>query len=232
VDILMQFSVRDVGAFTLAIFAIVAFDTLPAAAQPSFDCNKATLPAERLVCASQTLSGLDEMLARSYTVAVGELGIAGTCLRTDQSRWLRVVRNACRDESCLTNAYRLRLAELNPFQPGATFVKDVPTGPELVAAVPPAEVGVADMPNNPDPKPMAAEGSLSEEGGGYVLTVANGATFVAQNFYFNEVTIKRFNDVLVAANARTRFRLSGFRAAINGNVFEPRRCIMVHRLPG
>jgi hypothetical protein len=79
---------------------------------------------------------------------------------------------------------------------------------------------------------MMGEGALSEEGGGYVLTAANGATYVAQNFYFNEVTIRRFNDVLVAAGPGTRFRLTGFRAAVNGNVFEPRRCVMVHRLPG
>jgi uncharacterized protein len=219
------------GVFVLVTFAAVLFGTPPAAAQPSFECSKATLAAERLVCASQTLSGLDEMLARSYTVAVGELGIAGTCLRTDQSRWLRTVRNACRDEACLTTAYRFRLAELNPFQPGITFVKDVPAGPELVAAVPPSDVSAADMPNNPDPKTMTADGKLSEEGGGYVLTTARGASYIVQNFYFNEVTIKRFNDVLVAADAHTRFRLTGFRAAISGNVFEARRCILVHRLP-
>ncbi len=179
----MLFSARHFSVFCLIIFCCGQLRCAASHAQPSFDCNKATLPAERLVCASQTLSGLDEMLARSYTVAVGELGIAGTCLRTDQSRWLRAVRNACRDESCLNNAYRFRLAELNPFQPGATR-EDVPTGPELVAAVPPAEVGVADIPNNPDPKPMAAEGSLSEEGGGYVLTAANGATFARAEFLF------------------------------------------------
>ncbi len=79
---------------------------------------------------------------------------------------------------------------------------------------------------------MTADGKLSEEGGGYVLTAANRTTYVAQNFYFNEVTIKRFNEVLVAANAKTRFRLTGFRAALSGNVFEARRCLMVHRLPG
>jgi uncharacterized protein len=57
--------------------------------------GKATLPVERFICASPELSGLDEMLARSYTVAVGKLGGAGGCLRIDQSRWLRAVRNAC-----------------------------------------------------------------------------------------------------------------------------------------
>ena len=99
------------------------------------------------------------------------------------------MRNACDDDACLRRAYRLRLGELNPFQPGATFVNDVPSGPALVAAVPPG-VGVrtVDAPDNPDPKPMSAEGRLEEEGGGYVLTTASGAQFVVQNFYFSEAS--------------------------------------------
>jgi hypothetical protein len=173
------------------------------------------------------------MLARAYTFAVGELGIAGGCLRIDQSRWLREVRNACRDETCVRRAYRARLGELNPFQPGVTFYKDAPKRPELVAAVPPGEnIHPVDAPENPDPKPMRAEGTLSEEGGGYILTAKGGAQYVVQNFYFKEATIKRFNDVLVAAGERGRLRLSGYRAATPGqNLFEPRRCILLHRLP-
>jgi hypothetical protein len=75
----------------------------------------------------------------------------------------------------------------------------------LVAAVP-AGVGIrpADAPDNPDPKPMSAEGRLEEEGGGYVLTTASGAQFVVQNFYFSEVTIKQLNETLVAAGERKR----------------------------
>ncbi len=218
----------------IAVLSGALFSAPDAGAQPSFDCRKATLPVETLVCGSEALSGFDEMLARSYTVAVGELGMAGHCLRTDQTRWLREVRNTCRDEACLTRAYRLRLTELNAFQPGVTFYKDAPKGPELVVAVPPGEnIRPVDAPENPKPAPMTAEGGLSEEGGGYVLTAANGAHYVLQSFYLNEVTIKRFNDVLVNAKDRTRFRLSGYRSLIPGqNVFEPRRCVLVHQLPG
>jgi uncharacterized protein len=220
--------------FCSAALAALLLGSWPSVAQPSFDCGKATLPVERFICASPELSGLDEMLARSYTVAVGKLGEAGACLRVDQSRWLRAVRNACPDDACLRRAYRLRLGELNPFQPGATFVSDVPSGPALIAAVP-AGVGIrpADAPDNPDPKPMSAEGRLEEEGGGYILTTAaSGAQFVVRNFYFSEATIKQLNEILVAAGERKRFRISGYRAAMPGqNVFEPRRCILIHRLP-
>jgi uncharacterized protein len=216
----------------LSAVAILVLGSLPSQAQPSFDCRQARVPVERLICASPELSGLDEMLARSYTVAVGALGMAGGCLRSDQSRWLRAVRNACQDDACLRRAYQLRLGELNPFQPGATFVKDASAGPALVAVVPPGtEIRPADSPDNPDPKPMTAEGRLAEEGGGYVLTARNGAQFIVQNFYFSEVTLKRFTDILVAADDRTRFRISGYRAAVSGqSIFEPRRCILIHRL--
>ncbi len=219
--------------FWSATLATLLLGSWPSFAQPSFDCAKATLPAERLICASPDLSGLDEMLGRSFTVAVDKLAAAGACLRTDQSRWLRTVRNACGDDACLQRAYRLRLGELNPFQPGASFVKDVPSGPALVAAVPPGtNIRTVDAPDNPDPKPMTAEGRLEEEGGGYVLTTTSRAQFVVQNFYFSEAAIKQVSDILVAPGERKRFRISGYRAAMPGqNVFEPRRCILIHRLP-
>jgi uncharacterized protein len=217
-----------------AALATLLLGSWPSFAQPSFDCAKATQPVERLICASPEISGLDEMLARSYAVAVDKLAEAGGCLRTDQTRWLRSVRNACGDDACLQRAYHLRLSELNPLQPGASFVKDVPPAPALVAAVPPgANIRPVDAPENPDPKPMTAEGRLEEEGGGYVLTTASRAQFVVQNFYFNEAAIKQVSDILTAPGDRKRFRISGYRAAMPGqNVFEPRRCILIHRLPG
>jgi uncharacterized protein len=217
-----------------AALATLLLGSGPSFAQPSFDCAKASLPVERLICASPELSGLDEMLGRSYAVAVDKLAEAGACLRIDQTRWLRTVRNACADDACLQRAYRLRLGELNPFQPGASFVKDVPSGPALVAVVPPgANIRPVDAPENPDPKPMTAEGRLEQEGGGYVLTTASRAQFVVQNYYFPEAAIRQLSDILAAPGDRKRFRVSGYRAAMPGqNVFEPRRCILIHRLPG
>jgi hypothetical protein len=173
------------------------------------------------------------MLGRSYAVALERLAAAAPCLRSDQARWLRTVRNPCADDACLQRAYRLRLGELNPWQAGASFVKDVPPGPSLVAVVPPgANIRPVDAPENPDPKPMTAEGRLSEEGGGYVLGAAGGAQFVMQNYYFDETSIRQLTDALTAPGDRKRFRVSGHRAAMPGqNVFEPRRCILIHRLP-
>jgi uncharacterized protein len=220
--------------FCPAALATLLFASSPSFAQPSFDCAKATLPVERLICASPELSGLDEMLGRSFRVAVDKLADAGACLRADQTRWLRTVRNACADDACLKGAYRLRLGELNPPQPGASFVKDVPAGPALVAAVPPGiNIRPVDAPENPDPKPMTAEGRIEQEGGGYVLTTVSRAQFVVQNYYFSQAAIDQVSDILAAPGDRKRFRISGYRAAMPGkNVFEPRRCILIHRLPG
>jgi uncharacterized protein len=220
--------------FWSSALATLLFGSWPSFGQPSFDCAKATLPAERLICANPELSGLDEILGRSYAVAVDKLGAASACLRIDQTRWLRSVRNACPDDTCLRQASRLRLGELNPFQPGATFVKDVPPGAALVAVVPPgANIRTVDAPENPDPKLMAAEGRLEQEGGGYVLTTASRVQFVVQNYYFDEAVIRQLSDILAAPGERKRFRISGYRAAMPGqNVFEPRRCILIHRLPG
>ena len=72
-----------------AQFCSVALATLllgswPSFAHPSFHCGKATLPAERFVCASPDLSGLDEMLGRSFTVAVDALGSGGRVPPADQ----------------------------------------------------------------------------------------------------------------------------------------------------
>jgi uncharacterized protein len=223
-----SFPVSRLPAAALAVLVLAG--TGPTLAQPSFDCAKASLPVERLICASPEVSGLDQMLGRSYAVAVDKLAAAAPCLRVDQTRWLRTVRNACADEACLQRVYRLRLGELNPWQPGASFVKDVPPGPALVAVVPPgANIRPIDAPENADPKPMSADGRLSEEGGGYVLAAAGGAQFVMQNYYFDEASIRQLTDALTAPGGGTRFRVSGHRAAMPGqNVFEPRR---FHRLP-
>src|SRR5262249_24927420 len=173
-----------------ATLAVLLLGVWPAFAQPRLDCAKTTQPAERLVCASPELAGLDEMLTRALTVAVGKLAEAGNCLHGDQARWLRAVRNACTDDACLQRAYRLRLGELSPLQADASLARDMPRGPELIAAVPPGSgIRSADAPVNPDPQPMTAEGRLAEDGGGYILTPANGERFIMQNFYFSATSL-------------------------------------------
>src|SRR5688500_11635896 len=100
------------GAFSFLLASSVA-------GAAGFDCAKASLAAEKAVCASPELSGLDAHLSRYYAAARNVLGDASSCLQADQQRWLQR-RNSCRDEACLRAAYLDRLAELDGLQPGAS----------------------------------------------------------------------------------------------------------------
>ena len=62
----------------------------------SFDCQSATTPMERAICASPELSALDERMARSYERAMHALSPEGAALLKDsQQDWLRFVTPAC-----------------------------------------------------------------------------------------------------------------------------------------
>lgn len=78
----------------------------------SFDCSKASTVAEKTICASQTLSGLDEELEKVYESSL-KRSDNPDMVRNQQQRWLRTVRDRCRDEVCLKNAYENRLSELS-----------------------------------------------------------------------------------------------------------------------
>ncbi len=77
----------------------------------SFDCSKASTSVEKKICSSQTLSGLDEDLAKAYDSALMVSDNPGM-VRNGQQKWLRTVRDRCRDEACLKTAYEKRLAQL------------------------------------------------------------------------------------------------------------------------
>lgn len=62
----------------------------------NFDCAKATLRRDKLICADATLSKLDEELARVYRATTGRLSNEGRrILRDGQRSWVKYVRNAC-----------------------------------------------------------------------------------------------------------------------------------------
>ncbi|MBP2291712.1 DUF1176 domain-containing protein [Azospirillum rugosum] len=60
-----------------------------AAQPPSFDCAKASQPAEKAVCADATLSAMDRLLDRAYRMALDGLPAEqAASLKGDQVRWL------------------------------------------------------------------------------------------------------------------------------------------------
>jgi uncharacterized protein len=80
---------------------------------PSFDCAKGGAPDEVTICNSDTLSVLDRQMADLFTRVRDGLGSAQQLrLGEEQRVWLGH-RAACqKDERCIVDAYRSRLAQL------------------------------------------------------------------------------------------------------------------------
>lgn len=76
----------------------------------SFDCTKATSRVEKLICADDVLSKLDDELATAFRTA-SDVADAAHQVRREQSQWL-ASRNACGDRACIKSAYDRRLADL------------------------------------------------------------------------------------------------------------------------
>jgi uncharacterized protein len=99
---------RSVIVF-LAVIVIVAPGV---AAGASFDCSEARTGVEKTICADKELSDLDEELAKAYESVISSSDNADLVKR-EQKEWLRSVRDKCRDEACLKDAYTNRLAQLS-----------------------------------------------------------------------------------------------------------------------
>lgn len=79
--------------------------------EASFDCSGARTRVEKTICAAEELSSLDEELAKAYGAVIASSESAEK-VRREQKDWLRTVRDKCRDETCLKDAYTRRLAQL------------------------------------------------------------------------------------------------------------------------
>lgn len=80
----------------------------PATSDPSFDCGKATLRVEKMVCASDELAMLDRQLATSFAKAMAVVGAEAPALRQDQVSWINQVNTSCGDQQCVGQALRDR----------------------------------------------------------------------------------------------------------------------------
>ena len=77
---------------------------------PSFDCGKSRVYVEKMICANQKLSAMDQRLHALYR-EVRLNAIAGN-VKADQVQWLKQHRNVCDDAVCLFSAYHERLEQL------------------------------------------------------------------------------------------------------------------------
>ena len=76
----------------------------------SFDCSKAANNAEKIICADEDLSKLDEEMAKIYERALPKAPDSSV-VKEQQREWLKE-RDLCSDSSCLKGQYQLRIAEV------------------------------------------------------------------------------------------------------------------------
>jgi len=77
----------------------------------SFDCTRASNEIERIVCSDSEIGKLDEDYANLFRSTLASAPDPDS-LRADGRAWLRDVRDACSDATCLVDAYSARIAEL------------------------------------------------------------------------------------------------------------------------
>ncbi len=86
---------------------------LPVTMKPSFDCSLARGDDELAVCGDVELSALDRALSQVYYALADHLsGDARLALRVAQGQWLAQRRLCNANASCIGQAYRSRIAEL------------------------------------------------------------------------------------------------------------------------
>jgi uncharacterized protein len=91
----------------------------------SFDCAKASLPQEKIVCSNPELGRLDDALAKAYNDTKDKFSNEGKiAIKADEARWLKGLKSSCdinssfennipRISSCLTKEYKARISVLN-----------------------------------------------------------------------------------------------------------------------
>jgi uncharacterized protein len=119
----------------------------PTAHAASFDCAKATQPAERLICADSALSALDEAMAAEYSRARAAVSEDGRKqLRDNQRSWLKYTAGTCARPTaalpmalqCMRDTYQERL----------TTLKTVPVTRGLFTFIPVERFGFQKSPDD------------------------------------------------------------------------------------
>lgn len=77
----------------------------------SFDCRRAAIAAEIIICADDLIGRLDERMATAYRNARERSSDSGS-LVAEQRTWL-MERNACATKTCLEGLYEQRISQLD-----------------------------------------------------------------------------------------------------------------------
>ncbi|MBA4142853.1 MAG: hypothetical protein H0X43_07570 [Nitrosospira sp.] len=238
---------KRLGAFTggwkkkaqsplFAALGLILYAGLAPAA--GFDCAKAVTLIEKMICANPELSQLDTDLARYYLIASGELEESKACLKNDQLRWLKSVRNVCNDNACLKTAYVNRLSELDGFQPGASAIRyiELPGAPTLVWIIPPLK-GITPSKTSV-PLELIGKPGWAEDGSDvYSLKTKSGNTYLLDFPGLRDIKRDRFPELTNERIARHENETPAFMIRGRGELrsheayFDPAHCVFFYRMP-
>jgi len=83
---------------------------MPSAQAATFDCDKASSFAEKVVCSDSRITAMDDELGALYKLALAS-SPQKDALKADQKAWL-ASRDQCQDSNCIMKAYSDRIAAL------------------------------------------------------------------------------------------------------------------------
>jgi uncharacterized protein len=125
----------------------------------SFDCSKAATPVEHMICASPSLSKLDEQTAVAYANSRQGATLPGSrdAFLRDQRDWLHQRDVVCHDEQCLATSYRLRLERLvGPVKEKAIYQAAMNSRPDEEPPLGPENTAHFEGPASAEPSPASA----------------------------------------------------------------------------
>lgn len=80
--------------------------------RPSFNCEKASSNAEKLVCSDAELASLDVSLSQTYTQHLS-VSADKAASKKAQVAWIKGLNNACSDVDCMKAEYQARISVLS-----------------------------------------------------------------------------------------------------------------------
>jgi uncharacterized protein len=141
----------------------------------SFDCTKASMPSEKIICSSPALSKLDDQMFAAYSKARSESANSDQ-LKSEQIKWIKEVRACGSNEVCVLELYNKRISELAPQSINATTDKVISvtqqvTGQTETASIQQSQTLPTEAAANEsvsqqetaEPKEQAANNSISPE---------------------------------------------------------------------
>lgn len=101
------------GKLSTWLFCLLVFqdEMISVASAASFDCAKAKLPIEKLICSERELSALDSEMSDLF-LKLKSSDVAPPLLKEEQREWLDNRRNDCDSVECAKAAYKRRIDEL------------------------------------------------------------------------------------------------------------------------